>query len=141
MPKFAKCYIGTITFSGDLTFKQKTNRIENLYMHFQQMFSGRYFIIEYMIEYHKIHKGSEEDDLEAPHIHFIAWFEQSFPKKDYQQVLNYMQKNFGRSQFFVGTGAKSQWWHKSYMRKDIEKYPNNYKTVKWTQEERDFLMN
>lgn len=120
---FKHCMAGTLTFNSYYTLRQKTNRLKTIVPDFQQnVCFFRNFNMEWMIEYHKV---DGEDDLEAPHVHFMVWIERPYQEREYRAVLAYLSKRYGRSQFFSCTGKKSKSYYK-YMQKDREKYPDNY---------------
>jgi len=111
-------YGGTITFNSHWDMKQKTTFIVNIKQFFEEMFYGQDFqiILKYSVEYHKV---GNEDDLEAPHIHYILEINKKIGKRLFNRILNCL-KDIGRSQFYLMTTLKTQQYSK-YILKDYEK--------------------
>jgi len=121
-------YIGTITFNGNYELASKMKIISNLETIFQRQldYSGneiRHFDFEYTIEYHKV---ENQDDYEAPHIHFSLLCQKKLSKIKYENLL-YRLKQIGRSQLYLATSTKYVNW-KSYMLKDVKTNETKFNT-------------
>lgn len=111
-------YGGTITFNSHWDMKEKTRFIKCIKDFFEKVFYGKdvSIVLKYAVEYHKV---GQEDDLEAPHIHFILEVNKKLGKRMYDRILKCL-KDVGRSQFYLMTTLKTKQYTK-YIQKDYEK--------------------
>lgn len=113
-------YIGTVTFDPSRDYKRKVKLIERfpLFVSDTLKHTGNTeYVLKYTIEYHKV---GQEDDPEAPHIHFILSASNRLPKYRFTGMLNGLRQYYGRSQLFLATTMKLAEWSK-YIMKDVER--------------------
>lgn len=113
-------YIGTITFNQHYTFERKQNKIKALAKQISQFIdtskTNKHQLV-YTIEYHKV---AEQDDYEAPHIHFIYYTDRYLTKLRFRALQSYLKDSYGRTQFYLATNLKRIQWE-TYIMKDVEK--------------------
>lgn len=100
-------YGGTITFHSHYSLEQKTYYIDNfiriIQTHLLFNENSEYFI-EISKEYHKV---ENQDDLEAPHLHFIITSYNPIAPIRIRAICKMLQELYGRSQFYRMTAMKT----------------------------------
>lgn len=117
MPEFA--YGGTITFDPNTLLEDKEKLIQQLPNRLSQHLShktNRYYLCVSR-EYHKV---DGEDDLEAPHLHFIVYSDGKIPKYRVSAINEMLKIVYGRSNFYMMTTLKTKSYSK-YILKDCER--------------------
>lgn len=120
-----KCKYAAIAYNGTLTFKpyytlEEKKRIidkfpEMVTEYLRHNESSEYYL-EYTIEYHKV---GNEDDFEAPHLHFILYANKYLPRYRFQALLS-MLNEIGRSQLYLATNMKWE-QYQEYIQKDSDR--------------------
>lgn len=119
-----KTYIGTITFKSEYDYKRKCKLIDTFYSRLAPYLDykkSKEHFLEYSIEYHKV---ENQDDPEAPHIHFIL-YTPYLPNYRYNAILSMFRDYYGRAQLINATTLKLRQWEK-YLLKDVEQNEKLY---------------
>lgn len=116
MPARPFRYLGTITFNGNTTPDRKLQKIDVFpsFLSSYLDFKRSTYTLDYSIEYHKV---GNDDDFEAPHIHFILYADRQLPGYRYKAILNALCDKYGRSQFYIATKLKAV-QYANYIQKD-----------------------
>lgn len=119
MPKkFA--FIGTVTFNSYLTYETKCELIKEFpkFMSSYLLHNNRSnYQLHYTVEYHKV---DNEDDPEAPHIHYILYTNTVMSRLRWTSLVKALQQFYGRSQLILATERKLN-HYRQYILKDVEK--------------------
>lgn len=116
-------YIGTVTFHSHLEYSTKIKlikRFKDFISDYLEHTDKTEHTLKYSIEYHKVSKGSKDDDLESPHLHYILTTNKKLPKYRFTSIIKALQQYYGRSQLFLATTMKLTQWE-GYILKDVEK--------------------
>lgn len=120
-------YIGTVTFNS----YHDTDKKWVLVKKFPELFSQHLrhsldteYILIHTIEYHKV---GNEDDPEAPHIHFILESNRKIGKCYFNGITKMFQQIYGRTQFYLATKLKLRQWA-TYIVKDVQKNDTMHNT-------------
>lgn len=143
MPEIS--YGGTLTFNPNYSIERKRKLIDEfpkrLASHLNynvrvKMEDGQRQIIIPDVNYYlavaiEYHKVDGEDDLEAPHIHFILYSEKVLPMYRVRAISAMLKEVYGRSQFYRMTEMKTASYSR-YILKDSDRlteklgYPHYY---------------
>lgn len=119
MPEFY--YGGTITFDTNFNIGKKEKLISEFHKQLSRHLDFRKDTNEYQLivtrEYHKV---DNQDDYEAPHLHFILISTRQLPKYRVTAVNEFFRHFYGRSQFYRMTTMKYHSYRK-YIQKDCER--------------------
>lgn len=117
-PEVWYAYGGTVTFQPYFTFEKKVSIIKGFKQMFENLLWGSTndYYLSYTIEYHKV---EQQDDLQAPHIHFILYCNKPINKMYFRFILDGLKK-IGRSQFYLMTNLK-RIQYENYIKKDLDK--------------------
>jgi len=130
-------YEGTITFDSAYDYDIKEKKINDLTMLLSQCLRHTLnsdYHLNLVREYHKVSKGSDIDDPESPHYHFILYSKNKLSVCRVRGIFNTLREFYGRCQFHILTTLRLQHYQR-YIYKDVQKNDETlgFEHAKWMQ--------